>query len=365
MHSHNRLTPNHINVPDNRFDHIHLDLIELPKIGDLRYCLTIIDRFSRWPLAIPLSNMSADSVASAFYTQWVCEFGTPFTITTEQGLQFESALFSSLTRLVRIKRIRTTPYHPQSNGLVERWHRTLKAALMCNSQTPWPELLPTVLLGLRTTYKEDLKASPAKMLFGAPLRIPGEFFVTDSIAADPQVFISKFRQHIQTVKPIQTAHHTKPRLFTLKNLDTCGHVFKRVDSIKKPLEKPYTGPHEVVRRVDDKVFIIKMKGADKAVSIDMPKPAYIDNSDNHQQSDQNLTHANVASKQKVSFQVLPDPVTGRRVDVASQSRQSTPPITDQANLPTPHNQFPSPSTARVRSIGQHFSSCITARKKKE
>ena len=82
--------PNHIEVPSNRFDHVYLDLVQLRKVGELRYCFTIIDRFSRRRLAIPLSNMLAVTVASAFYMQWICQFGTPLTMTTDQGSQFES-----------------------------------------------------------------------------------------------------------------------------------------------------------------------------------------------------------------------------------------------------------------------------------
>ncbi|XP_050339727.1 uncharacterized protein LOC126766071 [Bactrocera neohumeralis] len=144
--------------------------------------------------------------------------------------------------MLGIHRIRTTPYHPQSNGLVERWHRTLKAALMCNNETPWSDMLPSVLLGLRTAYKPDLKASSAEMLFGTTLRIPGDFFDTASTPGDPQTFVRKYRQIIQAIRPTPTDHHTKHKLFLLKNLDTCTHVFKRVDSIKKPLQQPYTGP---------------------------------------------------------------------------------------------------------------------------
>ncbi|CAB0028612.1 unnamed protein product [Trichogramma brassicae] len=59
--------------------------------------------------------------------------------------------------------------------MVERMHRTLKAALKCSPETPWTLALPGVLLGLRTTFKEDLQASPAEMVFGTSLRIPGEF----------------------------------------------------------------------------------------------------------------------------------------------------------------------------------------------
>ncbi|XP_011313299.1 uncharacterized protein [Fopius arisanus] len=155
------MEPAHVNVHDNRFEHVHLDMIELPLVKGLRYCLTMIDRFTRWPVAVLLNNIEADTTATALYTQWVAQFGTLLHITTEQASQFESRLFSALARLVGAKKIHTTPYRPQSNGLVERWHRTVKAALMCNAPTPWADLLPTVMLGLRVADKKDLKASPA------------------------------------------------------------------------------------------------------------------------------------------------------------------------------------------------------------
>ena len=144
------------NIPDNRFDHIHVDLIKLPSVRGFQYCLTVIDRTSRWSLAVPLHNMQAVTVAKALYSDWICGFGTPLTITSDQGMQFEAALFSSLAQLIDAKRISTTSYHPQPNGMVERLHRTLKAALMCSPQTPWLDLLPTVLLVLRMTFKDDL-----------------------------------------------------------------------------------------------------------------------------------------------------------------------------------------------------------------
>uniref|UniRef100_A0A0K8UBW7 Gag-Pol polyprotein n=1 Tax=Bactrocera latifrons TaxID=174628 RepID=A0A0K8UBW7_BACLA len=118
------------------------------------YCLTIIERFTRWPFAVPLKDMPADVVCTAFYSNWITQFGT--LLTTDQGTQFESALFTALIGLIGAHLIRITPFHPQSNELVERWHRTLKAALICNSISPWPEVLPTVHLGLRTYYKVDL-----------------------------------------------------------------------------------------------------------------------------------------------------------------------------------------------------------------
>lgn len=105
---HNRLTPNKIDVQENRFDHVHLDIVVMPQVQDYRYCLTMIDRFSRWPEAVPLKNMSAQTVASAFWSTWISRFGCPKTITTDQGTQFESSLFKSLAALTGAKRARTT-----------------------------------------------------------------------------------------------------------------------------------------------------------------------------------------------------------------------------------------------------------------
>ncbi|XP_029670938.1 uncharacterized protein LOC115240109, partial [Formica exsecta] len=209
---HTRMQPNDIVVPDNRFNHVHLDIIHLPEIRGFKYCLTIIDRFSRFPIAIPLKDITATTVASAFFDNW-----------------FESALFNALTNTVVSKRIHTTPYHPASNGIIERWHRTLKASLMCHSGTPWLDIVPTVLLGLRTAYKEDIKASPAEMLFGTTLRIPGDFFIEQDPTADPEIFLEKHREYMKSIRPTPTVHHIKAKMFVLQDLYICSHVFLRQD----------------------------------------------------------------------------------------------------------------------------------------
>lgn len=85
----------------------------------------MIDRFTRWIEVIPLTEIPAEEVANAFYSGWIARFGTPSRVTTYQGRQFESALLKTIIALTGTKRIRTTPYHPQANGLIERQHRTL------------------------------------------------------------------------------------------------------------------------------------------------------------------------------------------------------------------------------------------------
>ena len=132
-------------TPNARFDHLHVDIVgPLPSSQGCRYLLTCVDRFTRWPEAIPVKDSTADTVAQAFLMGWISRFGIPSVITTDRGAQFESALWQNLMKLLGSKRTRTTAYHPSANGLVERFHRQFKAALKAiPDPTHWVKSLAT------------------------------------------------------------------------------------------------------------------------------------------------------------------------------------------------------------------------------
>ena len=122
-------------LPSARFEAIHLDLVgPLPQSKGYAYLLTVIDRFTRWPEAIPLANITAEAIAGAFLLGWVARFGTPNSVTTDRGRQIEAELWKDLTKVLGSIKIRTTSYHPIANGIVERFHRQLKAAIKCQPQ---------------------------------------------------------------------------------------------------------------------------------------------------------------------------------------------------------------------------------------
>ena len=129
-----------------------------------RYLVTAVDRFTRWPEAFPVQDITAETVAKAFLYGWIARFGCPETITTDQGRQFESELFRKLGHFCGFQRSRTTAYHPESNGLVERFCRRLKASFMCCGNK-WTDSLAPLFFGIRAAFKEDLQASNAELVY--------------------------------------------------------------------------------------------------------------------------------------------------------------------------------------------------------
>lgn len=111
-----------------------------------------------------------------FFIHWVARYGTPARVTTDQGRQFEADLFQKLTQLTSTQHWRATTYHPAANGIEERFHQQMKAAIMCHQTEDWMNILPVILLGIRSVFKEDIKTTPTELIYGESVRLPDEFW---------------------------------------------------------------------------------------------------------------------------------------------------------------------------------------------
>ena len=96
-----------------------------------KYILMIIDQFTKWLECFPIPNQSADTVAKSLVDGFISKFGCPSEIHTDQGKNMDGVLMQKLCELLQIAKTRTTPYHPQSNGQIERSNRQVLQTIRC------------------------------------------------------------------------------------------------------------------------------------------------------------------------------------------------------------------------------------------
>ncbi|XP_053967460.1 uncharacterized protein LOC128868882 [Anastrepha ludens] len=208
--------------------------------------------------------MSAEAVANALLNGWISHYGVPRVITTDQGRQFESALFRQLSKILGFN----------TNGMIERF-RTLKAANMCRNDASWSNSLPLIMLGLRASHKPDLNASPAELVYGTTLRLPGDFFEYSKEPEYSTEFVSGLRSTIEQLRPIASSNHANIKSYIQSGLANCTHVFLRDDSVRKSLKRPYDGPYKIIKR-GDKTLGIDIRGRSVTVTTDRVKAACLD-----------------------------------------------------------------------------------------
>lgn len=269
---HVRSPPGALPVPSCRFETVHVDIVgPLPPSRGQRYMLTCIDRFSRWVEAIPMQDSTAETTLRSFLAGWVARFGAPVNIITDRGVQFESALWREALKTLGTKRSRTTSYHPQSNGLIERVHRRLKEGFKTQPEKhSWADALPMILLYLHATPATDTNVSPAEYIYGEDLRLPGEY-VSAELRPSIEHSLLAVLDHTKKLRAPDTRKQPHKVICMPRELQTADEVLVRVDAVKTGLENPYQGPYRVLRR-QEKFFTLEKGGTPITVSIDRLKP---------------------------------------------------------------------------------------------
>lgn len=139
------------------------------------YIVTMIDHFSKWTECIPIPDKSSGTVVQSVVDNWFCRYGTPGTILTDQGTEFEKEFRDSLIKTFKIKKVRTTPFHPQTNGALERYHRTLRQILQTLTDSfdeNWDLKIPMAMFAYRSSVHATTDHEPYEILFGKQMEIP-------------------------------------------------------------------------------------------------------------------------------------------------------------------------------------------------
>ena len=153
--------------------------------------MTVVDFATRYPVAVALKGIEAETVAEALVSIF-CRVGVPREMLTDMGSQFTSSLMAKVSRLVSLKQLTTTPYHPQCNGLAEKFNGSLKQMLkrMCSERLrDWDKYIDAVLFAYRDTPQQSVGLSPFELVHGrterGPMTILRELWSKD--ISDPEI----------------------------------------------------------------------------------------------------------------------------------------------------------------------------------
>ncbi len=194
------------------FSRVAMDIAKLPRTKDgMQYVLTITDAYSGWPEAFPLKDQSAQSIAEVLYTHVLCRHGHVGAILTDRGPNVAGEIISSLSRLFGVKKLSTSAYRPQADGLAESTNRSVIQALRCygpKANSDWPSLLPAVLLSYRLAPNQKTGLSPYSILHGRELNVEIDFSLKlkPKLPSNVREYLAQTMQNLEIAQEIIEAN---------------------------------------------------------------------------------------------------------------------------------------------------------------
>ena len=257
-----------------------------------RYLLTLIDFSTGFPEAVPLKDITSISVAEALLTIF-SRVGIPQEILSDRGTQFTSQMMGELHRLLGVKPLFTTPYHPSANGRIERFHATLKASLrkLCaDKPREWHRYLPATLFAMREMPSDRTGFSAFELLYGRSLR--GPLSVLRDLWEDTKLnddqrscfqYVIDLKDKLADCAKIaaENADVSASRYKTYFDLRSQDRHFKVGDEVlillpdsTSKLLMSWSGPYTVLERRNKVNYLIDEKGKPKLYHANLLKQYY-------------------------------------------------------------------------------------------
>ena len=256
-----------------------------------RYLLVAMDYFTKWPEVYAIPNQDASTVPDVLVNNFFCRFGVPMEVHSDQGRNFESRLVREILEQLGVRKTRTTPLHPQSDGMDERYVRNIEEHLrkvVSSNQRDWDERLPLFLLAYRASTHETTGVTPANLVFGRELRLPCDLMfeappdkeqsVTDYAAdlaerlRDTHNFA---RQHLKVASDRMKARYDQ--LANSAGFQEGDRVWlyrpirKRGKSPK--LQTSWEGPYTIITRINDVVYRVQRHPRTKMMVVHLDRLA--------------------------------------------------------------------------------------------
>ena len=264
------------------FSRVAMDIVgPLPRSrSGNRYVLVLCDYATRFPEAIPLKSIDAEHIAEELMKIFA-RVGIPQEILTDQGSNFQSQLLAELYRLLHVEGLRTSPYHPQTDGLVERFNQTLKAMLKktaVDEGKDWDKLIPFLLFAYREVPQESTGYSPFELLYGRELRGPldvvKESWEARNKSSESVVsYVLQMREKLEKMEAHVRVNMEEARRQqkTWYDKNARERSFKAGDQVlillptsNSKLEAQWQGPYEVIKPVGVVNYLVHLHDRKKS-----------------------------------------------------------------------------------------------------
>ncbi|KAL0130248.1 hypothetical protein PUN28_002086 [Cardiocondyla obscurior] len=270
-------------TPEKPFEKCALDIVgplTVTNAGN-KYILTFQDALTKFSKAIPVANQEAATVAKAFATKIIFEHGIPEKILTDQGTNFVSKMFKNVCKLLKIEKIQTTAYHPESNGALERSHRTLAEYLrhyINGDQTDWDEWVPYAMFAYNTTPHTATGYTPFELVYGHQATLPTALATAPRNTYTYDDYAQELRERLRASNTIAKEHLKKEKEKSKTNFDKKirERKFRIGDQVllhdetvrrgrSKKLEAQWIGPYTVIEKCGEVNY--KIKGGRRSMRV--------------------------------------------------------------------------------------------------
>jgi len=253
-----------------------------------RYLLTFQDSLTKFSKAIPIPNQEATTISKEFVTKIVLEHGIPEKILTDQGTNFLSEIFKNTCKLLRIDKIQTTAYHPESNGALERSHRTLAEYLrhyINKDQTDWDEWVPYAMFAYNTTPHTATGYTPFELMYGHQAELPTALTKPPKPTYNYDDYAQELRERIRATTQLARERVKEEKAKAKQQYDKrTGEVNYKIgekvlvydETLRrgrsKKLEALWTGPYTIIEKNSEVNYTVKKGRKTSRMHVNRLKP---------------------------------------------------------------------------------------------
>jgi len=244
----------------------------------------IQDLLTKYSLAVPLQRAGAIDVANAFVNNFICVYGAPKALLTDQGTHFLNSLMRAIAKRFKISRYTTTAYRPQANGSIERSHHVLWEYLkqVVGEKNDWDEYLSLACFSYNTSVHEGTQYTPHELVFGKLARVPSSEILPEDVSNESYAdYLTTLYNRLRNTQKIartnlQRAKERSKRYYD-KKIKPCN--FRKGDLVyllKEPTTKlgnQYTGPYKILEVLGNRNVKLEISAkSSRTVHTDKLKP---------------------------------------------------------------------------------------------